>query len=219
MANNKKRNRKRNFKNFRNSYWNSNRRSETAQQVDLQIRKYQRDDVYMGLEGIDLIQKTESILLTDLFANIFTSNMLHDPTIKSESKGVLREILKKYEKYNIFCSRGVRFIPEKSVRLVSSDVYLTKDRLGMPLGKFLLYLKGADFVDEPDRLATLAEWTGGTADEIHEIYQTILLFFLTEAVKMNKEKKEEWGIFQPADILGTPAPIIIGSINNYNYYM
>lgn len=219
MANKKRnRNRKRNFKNFKNTFWNSAKRSETAQQVYRKVRNSQKSDVYLGFEGIDLVQKTESILLNDLFANIFTSNMLHDPLIKEESKSVLREILKEYENFNVFYSPGVRFIPEKSIRMVDSNIYLTKDRLGMPLGKFLLYLKGADFVDEDDRLATLAEWTGATTDKIHEIYEAILLFFLTKTIEKNKKTEEDWGFFHPADIIGAPAPIVIGTINNYNYY-
>lgn len=217
MANKKfRKNRKSNLRGFKNSYWNTARRSETARQVAVQVRNYQNRDEYMGISGVEMVQKTESILLTDLFASIFTQNMLHDPTIKREAKDLLREMLKEYGSMNVLYSTNS--IPEGAVRLVGSDVYLTKERMGMPLGKFLSYLKGADFISENDLLKALAEWINTTPDNVYEVYRIILLFLLSKMMEKNKERQEDWGIFRPADIIGTSAPVIIGSINHYNYY-
>lgn len=160
--------------------------------------------------------RMEAEVIHDLFAYALPINILLDSSIKSECLAEVRELLRDYGKRHILYISKRGFIPEGAERL-DYFLFLTREKIGMPLADFLTYIKGTNLDIEGDTAKSIQAKTRILPERMDEAYKAIIRFFRDRLESRHRAKEREWGVFRPSDVTSSTNNYYnFGTINNYS---
>lgn len=159
--------------------------------------------------GANEVGIAETEIMKDLYAYVLPVNLLLDTSIKGQCLAEVRGLMDDFGKRNIVYIPKNGVIPEGAKRL-DYFLFLTRERMGIPLADFLVYLKGANAASD------ISSWMNMPVEKLPEAYKALIRFFRDVLDERHRKQERDYGIFRPADIIGATNYYNFGTIN-HNY--